>query len=311
MKILLYLLLFVWSCLPATVWADVERVRVATYNVENYLVMNRVVDGVWRPNYPKPESEKTALRAVIAAIDADILALQEMGDEPFLRELQRDLANEGLDYPHAHVLRGPDEVRHVAVLSRLPFREVVERVDLDFPYFGERETIKRGLLEIGFTTGGLDWSLFVVHLKSRWTERDDDPNAVRRRTGEATAARNAILAEHDPEAGALFLVAGDFNDTTDTGPLRRFYQRGDVTITELLPTTDSRGHTWTHFWARQNLYSRVDYLLPSPALAKWIKNRRAYIYDTPEVEKAGDHRPVWLDLEFPLPRSSGEGRVAR
>ena len=73
------------------------KLRVATYNVRNYLMTDRLVPGklgdklIWRKNYPKPEIEKTALRRIIAKVDPDILALQEMGGAPYLKELQRDL----------------------------------------------------------------------------------------------------------------------------------------------------------------------------------------------------------------------------
>ncbi len=70
---------------------------VATYNVENYTLADRMADGVHRESYPKPESEKVALRRVVRAMNADLLALQEMGGPAFLAELQRDLRHDGLD----------------------------------------------------------------------------------------------------------------------------------------------------------------------------------------------------------------------
>lgn len=270
----------------------------ATYNLENYLLKDGVTERGWRPNYPKTERSKTALRAVIAAVNPDVLAVQEMGTAPFLRELQRDLRSDGLDYPYVCLLAAQDEVRHLAVLSRIPVAEVHEHTEMTFPYFGEREPIKRGLLEVVFQTKGERWSLFVVHLKSKWTEHPDDPQAEARRTGEATAARNRILERHDPEAGALFLIAGDFNDTRDTAPLRRFLRKGPVQISEMIPTGDSRGHSWTHYWERQDLYSRVDFLLVSPAMKGNVVEGEGYIYDHSGYEEASDHRLVWADFRF-------------
>ena len=73
-----------------------ESITIATYNVENYVATDRRVAGVYRPAYPKPETAKQALRAVIRALDADVLALQEMGPAPYLEELRRDLRKEGV-----------------------------------------------------------------------------------------------------------------------------------------------------------------------------------------------------------------------
>ena len=44
---------FVLNLLIAT-----DSVRVASINVQNYLIMDRWVDGRWKRDYPKPEKEK-------------------------------------------------------------------------------------------------------------------------------------------------------------------------------------------------------------------------------------------------------------
>src|ERR1041385_3419850 len=91
LRFLLFKLIFVFSL-------RAETLTVATYNLENYGPADRVTEMGYRQDYPKPESEKRALRAVILALNADILVVQEMGPHPFLEELRRDLKNAGLDY---------------------------------------------------------------------------------------------------------------------------------------------------------------------------------------------------------------------
>lgn len=285
------------------------RLRVATWNVENYLVMNRIIDGRWTPDYPKPESEKAALRRVLADLDADILALQEMGAEPFLRELQRDLRLEGLDYPHALLMRGDDSVRRVAVLSRVPPVRAEGHADLDFPYLHGRIPMKRGLQEVHFETAGVRWILFNVHLKSRYTDYRDDPRSHWRRTAEARVARDAIRRRHG-ESGTAYMVLGDFNDSTRSAPLRRFLTVGGRTLTVMLDATDVNGRRWTHHWAREDVYSRVDYILVSPALLPHVAEERAWIFDHPDALAGSDHRPVVTELVFPLP-SPGGGESAQ
>lgn len=290
----------------AAVGGDGEtlRLRVATWNVENYLVMNRIIDGRWRPDYPKPESEKAALRRVLADLDADILALQEMGSAPFLRELQRDLRLEGLDYPHALLMQGDDLVRHVAVLSRVPPVHVEGHADLDFPYLHGRIPMKRGLQEVHFETAGVRWILFNVHLKSRHTDYRDDPRSHWRRTAEARVARDAIRRRHG-ESGTAYMVLGDFNDSTRGAPLRRFLTVGGRTLTVMLDATDRNGRRWTHHWAREDVYSRADYILVSPALLPHVVEGRAWIFDHDDALAASDHRPVVTEIVFPLPFGDG------
>jgi endonuclease/exonuclease/phosphatase family metal-dependent hydrolase len=280
-----------------SVSGQAEPLTLATYNVENYTLADRVVDGVYRKSYPKPEAEKAALRAVIKALDADVLALQEIGGETFLRELQRDLASEGMEYPHGEMLMAADGDRGVAVLARKPLVSVTRHTDMAFAYLGEKQSVRRGLLEVRLAHEGGEITVFVLHLKSRYTDRTEDPMSAQQRAGEAVALRDRVLAVHAEPATARFVIVGDFNDARVSRPVKALLTRGDTTIAQWVPTTDSRGEGWTHFFKKDDSYSRVDHVLVSPALWPHVRGGVGQIYDGAETAKASDHRPVVITLE--------------
>ncbi len=271
-------------------------VRVLCWNVRNYLITDRRVEGVWREDYPKPEAEKAVVRAIINRYQPDILALQEIGEMPFLRELQRDLKAGGSDYPHVYLMEAADSVRHTAVLSKLPFAEKAGVTDLPFNYFGQEVTPLRGLQEVVYVTEGTRWSLVNLHLKSRWTDEPRDEESRFRRTREAEVIRNHLRSKYPPGGGYPILLVGDFNDHPNSGVLDRFYDVGDTPLFPPIEATDSRGHYWTYYWARQQSYQRVDFLLGSPELRPFV--RSAFVVDEPEPLQASDHRPVVIDLRF-------------
>jgi len=274
-----------------------QALTVATYNVENYLVTDRMVDGVFRKEYPKPEAEKAAVRQAIKAISPDVLAIEEMGTQPFLDELQRDLKTEGADYPYAIVLQAADAARHVAILSRVPLKDVRRHDQVPVKYLGETDVVKRGVLEATFATTEGDVTLFVVHLKSRRTERKDDPEGVAQRSAEAEAVRDLVLQRFPDPTQAKFIICGDWNDTRGSRPVRAMQQRGDTVVGEILRAYDSRGETWTHFYRREDSYSRIDYLLVSPGLKPFVtREGTAQIFDGIEIGTGSDHRPVYLKL---------------
>jgi endonuclease/exonuclease/phosphatase family metal-dependent hydrolase len=222
-----------------------------------------------------------------------------MGGQPYLDELQRDLRAAGVDYPHAVLLAGPDADRHVALLSRRPLRSVVPHADLAFAYFQGRERVKRGLLEVTVATAAGDLTLFGLHLKSRFTDRPDDPQSAQRRLGEATAVRDCVLRRVADPAVARFLILGDCNDPKGGKAVQRLLQRGKTEIAVLLPAADSRGETWTHAYRKEESYAGVDHILVSPALRPAVQGGVARIYDGPGVREASDHRPVMVTLELP------------
>lgn len=271
---------------------------VATYNVENYLVADRMVENVFRQAYPKPESEKKALRRVIAGMAVDVLALQEMGKQPFLDELQRDLKADGQDYPYATVLEAGDPERHVAVLSKIPFKEVHRHASVPITLFGKKDVVKRGVLEVVLRTTEGDVSIFVVHLKSRRTERKDDPEGGTQRLREAEAVRDLVLARFPDPAKAKFIVCGDWNDTRSSKPVRALAKRGDTEVGAILRGGDSRSETWTHFYRREDTYSRIDYIMVSEGLRRFVVGGRLSVYDGPGTSTASDHRPVSVNLKL-------------
>ena len=68
--VLFFLLLFgVDSFLEAE-----GEIRVGTFNVRNYLIIYRRIEGRYRPDYPKPEYEKSIIRQTIVEANPDVLA---------------------------------------------------------------------------------------------------------------------------------------------------------------------------------------------------------------------------------------------
>ena len=278
--------------------ASAGTLTLATYNLENYGPANRMTEAGYRKDYPKPEPEKAAARRVIRALDADVIVFQEMGDAPYLEELRRDLRAEGLDYPHSALAAADDADRHLALLSKRPLKNVSTHAALEFTYFGAKEKVKRGLLEATVATEAGDVTLFALHLKSRFTDRNDDPLSAIRRAGEATAIRDLVLRRFPTPAEARFVILGDCNDGKASKALAFLQKRGKTEIAVLLPAVDSRGESWTHAYRREETYSHVDHVLVAPGLRAAVQGGAAKIFDGEGVREASDHRPVVVTLEL-------------
>ena len=111
--------------------------------------MDRLVEGSWRSEYPKPESEKKVGRKAILAVGPDMIALHEIGERAHSLELQCDLASEGIEYSGSAWLEAHDSERHLAALwTENLYVDVVEQPNLPIRYMGEVDFVKRGLLEL-------------------------------------------------------------------------------------------------------------------------------------------------------------------
>jgi endonuclease/exonuclease/phosphatase family metal-dependent hydrolase len=113
------------------------------------------------------------------------------------------------------------------------------------------------------------------------------------------AIRDFVLGRFPDPAAARFVVMGDCNDTRNSKPLRLLTRRGGTTIATLTKAADRNGESWTYCYKKEDTYSRVDYILVSPALVSAVPEGAARVYDGPGVGDASDHRPVVVRLELP------------
>lgn len=268
----------------------------ATYNVGNYTLADRRVEGVFRRAYPKPEFEKTALRTVIARLDADVLVMQEVGGDAFLAELRRDLGFEGVSYPYGGCVDAADPDRRLAWLSRRRPTRIVAHTDLVWTHAGRTEPVRRGLLELHWDAPAGPLTVFGLHLKSRLTREADDPGAAGQRLREAEAIRRRILERVGNLEACAVVVLGDFNDTKSSPVLARFREQGSRRLFHPVDALDSRGERWTYRFEREDSYGRADYILVSEALQGTRGDVRAEVLDGDDVTVASDHRPVRLIL---------------
>lgn len=288
---ILVLILFFSLALHAKV------ITIAEYNLQNFNTSDRVTEGIWRQNYPKPEKEKAALIEVITHANPDILVMEEMGGEEYLAELQTRLRAAGVHYPYRTIVPGGDPTRRLAALSKIKFTaRYFGR--LAFNYAGKRESSLRGLLQMEFLTDDQSWRIYGVHLKSRITSEENkwDAEAEKFRVAEANALREQILRMENLEGA--YLVTGDFNDNPRSSALRRFLTKGDKTLTVMITPLDSHGEVWTHRWESQGSYSRIDYFLASPAMLPALLPNSARIIDIPAAANASDHRMICVAVDI-------------
>ena len=272
----------------------------ASYNVENYLKMERRVDGKVVPDAPKPEEEIAAVIRVVKQINPDILGIVEMGDEAVLEDFRARLKAAGLDYPNKEWVRGSDPARHLALLSRFPIVARNSRNEVPFELNGTQMRLGRGILDVAVKLSD-SYSLHLVgaHLKSRREVPEFDQAAMRAK--EALLLRehlNAILKAKPEENLLLF---GDLNDTKNEYPVKALTggSAKDPLRMKDLFLTDRYGYRWTHYWQAADIYSRIDYLMVSMGLWPEINMDKSGISSSKIWFKASDHRAIFTTIKVP------------
>lgn len=213
--------------------------KVMTWNVENLFSLSADATHADQQLF---QQKLALLAAVINQHDPDVVALQEIGGEESLPDLQQELSG---NYPHRAISAFPDRrgIR-VAFLSKHAVNEQTDIVD--FPpgpalsIHGLNATgdlipinrMGRGALRIRVTKNGLTVDLATTHLKSKlltfprpggssFTPRNEEERAqvagiaLMRRSAEAVTLRiwaNAFLEGNNQNP---LLLLGDFNDVPE------------------------------------------------------------------------------------------------
>lgn len=279
-----------------------ERLRLATYNVENYLLTSSES----RP--AKSEASKSKVAEVLHAVGADLVALQELGGEEALVDLQRRLSRLGREYPHRDWMTGADTNIQVGLLSRFPIVARRPHARDSFLLSGRRFRVSRGILEADIQVRpGYQLTVFTAHLKSRRTVPEADEAEIRRE--EARLLRRKVEERLKERPAANVVVLGDLNDTKDSESVRLLIGRGRDQLVDTRPAERNgdtgftpnprwqpRTVTWTHYYGVEDTYSRIDYILLHPNAAReWVREE-SFLPSHPDWGVASDHRPVVITL---------------
>ena len=275
----------------AVATAPAEGLRFMTYNVENWLTMDRYVEGKNLKGAPKPENEKQAVIKILTRQIPDVIGICEIGAATDLAEIQEKLKAAGLDLPHSHYTGGVDPTRHLGLLSRFPITSTAKPAETEYQLEGQTFAINRGILDASIQARGKSYRFVGIHLKSKRDSEQGDQEAIR--LNEARLLRrhvNSILGS-DPDA--RLIVYGDFNDTRATPAIKAITGNyNDPTYLTAIPAKDSHDDAWTHHWALHDIYSRIDFIMVSRGIRSDVDFHEEKIIDDADWEKASDHRAV-------------------
>jgi len=192
----------------------------------------------------------------------------------------------------------------VAILSRFPLVARRSHTNLGFLLQGRRFQVTRGFAEVDIqVNSNYVFTLIGAHLKSR--RQGPQADQAELRVQEARKLRQIIDARLSANPTLNLVVAGDLNDVKDAESTRTVIGFGRTGLIDTRPAElngdnqpnpnprfEPRQVTWTHYYGKEDTYSRIDYILLSPGMAKeWLKGETR-ILALPNWGVASDHRPV-------------------
>jgi len=265
----------------------------------------------------KSAKDRATLASRITAMNADILAVQEVEDVTVLTAFAREELS-ALGYRHIVLVEGNDDrLIDVGLLSRLPVGAVTSHRHARYAPADSDPVFSRDLLQVEILhPNGRQrlLTVFVNHLKSKFCDFMEDPvtcqaqNTERRRQQAETAAR-IIAAQTRPDS--RYVVCGDFNDTGDSECLQPLLASSELGLVDGLvhavgdrpapkdnPPAPDR--PWSDRFKAPHQpadYQLIDQIWLSRALAPQLAGagigRRTKLGGD-----ASDHDPVWIDLKL-------------
>ena len=240
----------------------------------------------------------------IAAIDADVISLTEIGDATDLAELKDAVKKEGIDYPYAAVCECTDDktYQHVAVLSKFKLFDKLSQIPGRESYYEEADDpnseastgISKGM-KVKFSAHGYDFHLYVLHLIS---ERGGH-NSDQKRVAQASIARRHFLPLLASAENVV--VTGDLNDRRGEPTLQRIRGFHDI-YPDLIQTgrvayfrKSDWGTRWTYEFKGER--QQIDHILLSENIKTVTSRIKSRVVD-PKDALASDHRAFVVRLRL-------------
>ena len=287
-----------WFILNGGSMLVADSFSVATYNLDNYL------DTTGQNRSVKSAASRAKIRESIRAINPDLLALQEVGSLEALGELRASLKSEGLDYPFWEWVSGFDTNIHVVVLSRYPIAACRPHTNENYLLGGRRFHVSRGFAEVDIRIPPrYAITLLAAHLKSRRVVPEADEAAMREQ--EALLLREIVDARLRANPNVNLIVLGDFNDSPAAKSTRTIKGHGKTALVDTrpaerngddqanpIPYLPPRNVTWTHYFGKEDTYSRIDYIMVSLGMMREWSRKDSYVLAQPNWGIGSDHRPI-------------------
>jgi len=238
---------------------------------------------------------------VVKAIDADILCIVEVDDRIALKRFNEFLLKkEKTEYPHALVIDGNDERGiDVGILSRYPIASIKTHIDDEYKSTNGQtyKIFSRDCAEYSVDIGDGKFVHYLCnHLKSKGFGTPTSNDAKRKRQANRLVE---ILKTYDLTTD-LVVVAGDFNDTPGSAPLKNL-----MAVPNLTDVLRNVAPNWTYHTGSD----QIDYLLVSKPIADNLKtvgierrgifraNNPTFPEVTNKVTQASDHAAVFAEFE--------------
>lgn len=285
--------IFLGAASPAKSGEDFNFV---SYNLKNYLKMDRRVNGKLIKNALKPEQEIAQLVKIISASAPAVIGVSEMGDLEDFEHFKRQLATVGLNYPHGELTLGADPERHVGILSKFPIISRNSQTTLTYRIGKKELPFQRGILDVTIQPAkDYQLRLLGIHLKSKREVEEADQSLMRRNEAELLRSHIESILKELPKTNLL--VFGDFNETRNELPIKVIRGRyGSPTALRDIQVSDDRGERWTYYWKYADQYSRFDFVFASKGLIPEINGDQSYIASSPNWFEASDHRALVINI---------------
>lgn len=246
---------------------------------------------------PDDREKIEALASVVRALDADVLALQEIGSRAALDAV---LHRADRGYGEPFVARADKRGIACAIVSRLPVlgRRALDADVLPFPVlhegdpapFGARLRLRRAIPVVRIDAGALGvFSLLSTHWKSGrpsplvapdGTEREPQTAAERaegdlrslvQRASEALFLRRAVDELLAAAPGESVVVAGDLNDVSGSVPVRVLAGEGEGALVDAIFRVPDAERVSVLHGGRP---AAIDHVLFAGPLAKRVQSAR-------------------------------------
>ena len=262
----------------------------------------------------KPPAERVILANRLLAIDADVIAVQEVEDIGTLRMFGADHLQSR--YPYLALVEGNDpRLIDVAVMSKLPLGAVTSWQHARHPADPLDPVFSRDLLEVEVLSADGRRRLLTLynnHLKSKFVPFNQDPVATTaasdlRRTQQAEVVSRIVEARQRPNG--KFVIVGDMNDMPTAPTLAAFATGNLGLIAGLANARESRpspnenpmpvSPVWTHRFKPSGVpavHELFDQIWISPALGPRLQD--AVIHRRTKLGgDASDHDPASIDID--------------